>query len=94
MTKHDKEIMTFTKRWISRLMWLFVLWITLTYILAFMGKESIAEALSQDVMTGGVVLFAGYMAKAFFETYASEKNKCKKAVCRMEHGLESEEEDD
>ena len=59
MKKIDKQIYTFTKEWVNRLMWLFVIWISLTYVLAFIGKESIAEALSQDVMTGGAVLYVG-----------------------------------
>lgn len=84
MKKMDKRIYTFTKTWINRLMWLFVIWISLTYVLAFMGRESIVETLSQDVMTGGVVLFAGYMLKAFFETYSEEKNKYKREVAMQE----------
>ena len=80
MKKIDKTIFTFTKEWVNRRMWMFVVWISLTYVLAFMGKESIAESLSQDVMTGGVVIFAGYMLKAFFETYSEEKMKYKREL--------------
>lgn len=84
MKKHDKIVLTFTKKWVNRLMWLFVIWISLTYVLAYLGREDIAEALSRDVMTGGVVLFGGYMLKAFFETYSEENLKYKKMCVKLE----------
>lgn len=73
----DKAIYTFTKKWMNRFMWCFILWISASYVLAFLGKEAIAESLSQTVMSGGVALFSGYMLKAFFETWSAERNKLK-----------------
>ena len=74
---------TFTKKWVNRLMWLFVAWISLTYILAFCGREAIAETLSESVMTGGVAVFLGYMLKAFFETFSEENVKVKRESMKV-----------
>lgn len=93
MKKHDKTVLTFTKKWVNRLMWLFAIWITLTYVLAFMDREDIAEALSQDVMTGGVAVFLVYMLKAFFETYSEENLKYKKMCVKSEKADDRTNED-
>lgn len=77
-TTHDSCIITFTKKWINRLMWFSVSWITLSYILAFCGKESIAESLSQTVANVIVSVFVAYLCKSFFETYSEEHNKLKR----------------
>lgn len=86
---NKKPLKTFTKRWTERLLVFFIIWITLTYILAFMGKDSIAETLSQDVMTGGVAVFLGYLLKAYFETYSEEKIKHKERIANIPKDAET-----
>ena len=68
---------TFTKRWTALILALSCLWITLSYLLAFFGKEQIAESLSQTVATVIIATFVPYLAKSYFETFASEKNRIK-----------------
>jgi len=94
MRKEDKDTYTFTKKWVHRLMWCFVIWISLTYVLAFCGKEQIAESLSQTVMTGGVAIFGGYMLKAYFGTYSKENLRYKEKVMKLKktYQIKSEEE--
>lgn len=93
MKRLDKHLYTFTKEWVDRLMWMFCIWISLSYVLAFMGKESIAEELSTNVMIGGVAVFAGYMLKAFFETYSEENLKYKAKLNKLDKASESGEEE-
>lgn len=64
---------TFTKTWVSRLMYIAVFDIQLSYVLAFMGKEQIAETLSITVVTEIIGVMAVYCMKSFMETKESEK---------------------
>lgn len=82
---------TFTKTWVSRLMYIAVFDIQLSYILAFLGKEQIAETLSITVVTEIIGVMAVYCSKSFLETKESEKIRLKE----MENctgATESEEE--
>lgn len=47
----------------------------LSYILAFLGKEQIAETLSGDICHTIIGVCLGYFLKSFFETREEEKNK-------------------
>jgi hypothetical protein len=76
--KHDKQLLTFTKVWVSRLLWFGCGWVSLSYLLAFLGKEQIAETLSERVVVVIVATILGYMLKAFFETFPEEHNKLKR----------------
>jgi len=68
---------TFSKRWTAIILFMSCIWITLSYILAFLGKEQIAETLSETVANVIIFSFVPYLCKAYFETYANEKNKLK-----------------
>lgn len=68
---------TFTKKWVSRLMTVAIIDIQFSYLLAFFGKEQIAETLSITVVTEIIGVMAVYCAKAFFETKESEKIRLK-----------------
>lgn len=71
--KSKKE--TFTKRWVSRLLWFGCVWITLSYILAFFDKMQIAESLSTTVASVIIATILGYLCKSFFETREEERLK-------------------
>ena len=71
--KSKKE--TFTKRWVSRLLWFGCIWITLSYILAFFDKMQIAESLSTTVASVIIATILGYLCKSFFETREEERLK-------------------
>ena len=47
----------------------------LSYILAFLGKEQIAETLSSDIATTIVGVMLGYFLKSLFETFLEEREK-------------------
>ena len=59
---------TFTKKWVSRLLWFGCIWITLSYVLAFFDKMQIAESLSTTVASVIIATILGYLCKSFFET--------------------------
>lgn len=73
----DKYILTFTKKWVGRILWFGCIWITWSYILATLGKDSIAESLSQTVAKIIISTMLGYILKAFFETYSEKHNELK-----------------
>lgn len=66
---------TFTKKWVSRLLWFGCMWITLSYVLAFRGAVQIAESLSSTVVSVMIATILGYLCKSFFETREEEKLK-------------------
>lgn len=66
---------TFTKKWVDRLLWFGCIWISLSYVLAFLGREQIAESLSETVATVIIATILGYLCKAFFETREEERMK-------------------
>lgn len=68
VVKKRKQKGTFTKVWVARLMGASILWITLSYVLAFCGKIDIAEELSKTVITGIICVMLPYFAKSLFET--------------------------
>lgn len=78
---------TFTKKWVSRLLWFGCIWITLSYILAFRGAVQIAESLSSTVVSVMIATILGYLCKSFFETREEEKLKFE----REKYQNESEE---
>ena len=69
---------TYTKTWVSRLLWFSCIWISLSYVLAFLGKEQIAESLSETVATVIIATMLGYLCKSFFETREEENLKYKR----------------
>ena len=73
-----KEKPTFTKRWVSRLLWLGCIWISLSYVLAFLGAVQIAESLSSTVASVIIATVLGYLCKSFFETREEERLKYKR----------------
>lgn len=76
----DKNKFTFTKIIVLVYSVFFMIWISLSYILAFVGSYEIAEELSSNVVTVGVAAILGYMLKSFFETKESEKIKLEREM--------------
>lgn len=100
MKKNKKETLqkrvTFTKRWTAIILGISCIWITLSYVLAFFGKDQIAETLSETVATVIIATFIPYLCKSYFETFASEKNRIKEKVIdkQVENNNEEEQEED
>ena len=93
MSKKPKRssFKTFTKIWVSRLMYIAVFDIQLSYALAFIGREQIAETLSITVVTEIIGVMAVYCTKSFLETKESEKIRLQEKELDLEES-ESEEE--
>lgn len=73
----DNKKQTFTKKWVTRLMWMAVFDIQLSYVLAFLGMVEIAQSLSVAIVTEVIGVMIGYFAKSFFETREEEIMKRK-----------------
>lgn len=87
--KRASKNMTFSKTWVSRLLWLGCIWITLSYILAFFDKIQIAETLSGTVASVIIAVILGYLCKSFFETKEEEKLK----YLREKHNMNGRSDD-
>lgn len=66
---------TFTKKWVSIILWASLFFMFLSYILAFLDKTQIAESLSEQVCVVIVGTIIPYLCKSFFETYCEKKNE-------------------
>lgn len=75
-TRFNKK--TFTKKAVKAILVIALIDLQLTYILAFLGREQIAETLSGDICKVIIGTILGYLAKSFFETREEEKNKLQK----------------
>lgn len=64
---------TFTKKWVGRLMYIAVIDLQLSYLLAFLGREQIAEELSRTIVIEIIGVMLGYFWKSYIETRESEK---------------------
>lgn len=73
--KHRKWLNTFTKIAITVILFFALLDLQLTYILAFMGKDQIAESLSSDIATTIVGVMLGYFLKSLFETFFEKREE-------------------
>jgi len=76
---------TFTKRAVRGILWIALIDLQLTYLLAFLGREQIAETLSGNICTVIIGTILGYLAKSFFETREEERMKQKKEEWRNEN---------
>ena len=63
---------------VKHIMLVALLDLQLTYLLAFLGKEQIAETLSGDICHTIIGIGLGYFLKSFFETREEEKMKKKR----------------
>lgn len=69
---------TFTKRAVKAILFIALMDLQLSYVLAFLGREQIAENLSSDITQMIIGTILGYLAKAFFETREEERLKAGK----------------
>lgn len=66
---------TFTKKTVAVILVVSLADLQLSYVLAFMGKEQIAESLSSTIASTIIGVMAGYFLKALFETFLEEREK-------------------
>ena len=80
MAKSRFNKKTFTKKAVKWLLIIALLDLQLSYILAFLGREQIAETLSGDICNTVIATMVGYLAKSFFETREEEKLKAERGT--------------
>lgn len=68
-------LQTFTKKAVAIILAVSLLDLQLSYVLAFMGKEQIAESLSSTIASTIIGVMIGYFLKALFETFFEEREK-------------------
>ena len=73
--KYKTWLMTFTKIAVTAILGVSLVDLQLSYILAFMGKEQIAETLSATIVEMIIGVMLGYFLKALFETFFEEREK-------------------
>lgn len=73
--RYKTWIKTFTKKCVSAILIVSLLDLQLSYILAFMGKDQIAESLSSTIASTIIGVMLGYFSKALFETFFEEREK-------------------
>lgn len=73
MKKKNTKRTTFTKKWINTLLVVAVIDLQLPFILAFLGRDEIAESLAIAIVTEIVGVISGYMCKSYFETKQEKK---------------------
>ena len=81
-----KWLKTFTKKAVAIIMVVSLIDLQLSYILAFLGKEQIAESLSSEIATVIIGVMLGYFMKALFETFFEKREE------RLTRSLSTEKE--
>lgn len=84
-TPYFNWLETFTKKAVAAIVLVSLVDMQLSYILAFMGKEQIAEQLSSDIATTIIGVMLGYFLKALFETFFEKREE------RLNRAFENEE---
>lgn len=73
--KYKKWLATFTKKAVAVILVVSLIDLQLSYVLAFMGKEQIAETLSSTIADTIIGVMIGYFLKALFETFFEKREK-------------------
>lgn len=73
MGKNKKQNKTYTKVMMDRIIFISLFDLQLPFVLAFLGKENIAETLGGIIATEIISVFLVYCCKSYFETKESEK---------------------
>lgn len=70
-----KWLETYTKKSLTAILFFSILDLQLSYILAFMGKEQIAESLSSTIASTIIGVMIGYFLKSLFETFFEKREE-------------------
>ena len=73
--RYNSMLTTFTKRAVFAILVVTLIDLQLSYILAFLGKEQIAENLSSTIATVIIGVMIGYFMKALFETFFEKREE-------------------
>lgn len=83
--KKQKKFVAFTKKIMIFILIISLLDLQLPFVLAFLGKEQIAETLGGLIVTEIISVFLVYCVKSFFETKEEKKNDLIKGGDYEEH---------
>lgn len=72
---HRKWLQTFSKKAVVIILAVSLIDLQLSYVLAFLGKEQIAETLSSTITEVIVGVMLGYFTKALFETFFEKREE-------------------
>ena len=72
---YKKWLQTFSKKAVAIILVVSLIDLHLSYILAFLGKERIAESLSSEIANVIVGVMLGYFMKALFETFFEKREE-------------------
>jgi uncharacterized protein YacL len=89
--RYNAWLTTFTKKAVAVILIISLIDLQLSYILAFIGKEQIAESLSITIADTIVGVMLGYFLKALFETFFEEREK--RLNKKLERNCSSEEDE-
>ena len=85
--RYNSQLTTFTKKAVFAILVVALVDLQLSYILAFMGKEQIAETLSSTIADTIIGVMLGYFLKALFETFFEKREeRLNKELQQMEDG--------
>ena len=84
MTKRRTNKRTFTKIAVKWILITSMVAIILSYVLAFMGREQIAETLSIEIVKVILGTILIYCLKSYFETKAEETVKLQREEMKLE----------
>ena len=73
--RYNTTLTTFTKKAVFVILLVSLIDLQLSYILAFMGKEQIAESLSSTIASTVIGVMIGYFMKALFETFFEKREE-------------------
>ena len=69
------KLTTFTKKAVFAILVISLIDLQLSYVLAFLGKEQIAETLSSTIADTIIGVMLGYFLKALFETFFEKREE-------------------
>ena len=72
---YRKWLQTFSKKAVAAILFVSLIDLQLSYILAFLGKEQIAESLSSEIASVIIGVMLGYFMKALFETFFEKREE-------------------
>ena len=81
------KINTYTKKLVAIIIGVSLLDLQITYVLALLGKDQIAESLSVQICTTIISVAFVYMVRAYFDSRAEHKNLDYKIKNELEEGL-------
>lgn len=72
---YNKWLKTFTKKAVAVILVFSLIDLQLSYILAFIGKDQIAESLSSTIASTVIGVMLGYFMKSLFETFFEKREE-------------------